>query len=266
MNGISPWAVAANHIFTDNTLPCIYTKNCGAFAFSIHCTTDSLWILVIWPKGDLIYFRAAYSPDGGLEVRNKRENDNGIKLFLNSVIGDITVNIQFPADAQITLRYTTTLKPRTDLLIPFWPRDIIIPGRDGKPDNTAGKIWVKQVGTRSGMVYFSITTGLNAVLLYLQNLTALNDYCQQTQTSAGETVGGEWPELDLQAALQLINRCRLIRKLSISDAIVIFDGEVPANESAMVEQYLNMLAQAYLQLPKPDTNYQDWPDALEKGA
>jgi hypothetical protein len=33
----------------------------------------------------------------------------------------------------------------------------------------------------------------------------------------------------------------------------------------MVEQYFNLLAQAYLQLPKPDTKYQDWPDALEKG-
>jgi hypothetical protein len=94
-----------------------------------------------------------------------------------------------------SLRYTTTLKPRTDLLIPFWPRDIIIPGRDGKPDNTAGKIQAKQIGTRSGMVYFSITKPKSGSVLYLQNLSALNNYCQQTQTSAGETVGGEWPEL-----------------------------------------------------------------------
>jgi hypothetical protein len=265
MNGISPWAVAANHIFTDNTLPCIYTKNCGAFAFSIHCTTDSLWILVIWPKGDLIYFRAAYSPDGGLEVRNKRENDNGIKLFLNSVIGDITVNIQFPADAQITLRYTTTLKPRTDLLIPFWPRDIIIPGSDGKPDNTAGKIWAKQIGTRSGMVYFSITKPKSGSVLYLQNLSALNDYCQQTQTSAGETVGGEWPELGFALPPALDKPLQADKEITISDAIVVFDEEVPAKEAAMVEQYFNLLAQAYLQLPKPDTKYQDWPETLEKG-
>jgi hypothetical protein len=265
MNGISPWAAAASYIFTDNTLPCIYTKNCGAYAFSIHCTTDSLWVLAIWPKGDLMAFRVAYSPDGGLEVKRKRENGSGIKIFLDAVIGDITVDIQFPADNETTLRYTTTLKPSTELLIPFWPRDIIIPGRDGKPDNTAGKVWAKQIGTRSGIVYFSATRPKSGSVLYLQNLSALNDYCQQTQTSAGETVGGEWPELGFALPPALDKPLQADKEIIISDAIVVFDDQVPAKEADMVEQYLNMLAHAYLQLPKPDTKYQDWPDTLDKG-
>jgi hypothetical protein len=265
MNGISPWAAAASSYFSDDDLPVLYTKTVDAYTFTVHCSNDSLWVLVKWPKGGKIAFRAAYSPDGNLTVKSRRETDKGIKFFLDAVIGDITVEIQFPIDNNTSLRYTTTLKPRTDLLIPFWPRDIIIPGRDGKPDNTAGKVQVKQVGTRSGMVYFNINRPKCGSILYLQNLTALNNYCRQTETTAGETVGGEWPELGFRPTPTTDKPLQAGKEVILSDAIIIFDGEVPANESAMVEQYLNMLAQAYLQLPKPDTNYQDWPDALEKG-
>lgn len=265
MNSISPWAAAASNYFSGEALPVIYTKTIDAYTFTIHCSNDSLWVLVIWPKGGKIAFRTAYSPDGNLTVKSQRETDNGIKFFLDAVIGEITVEIQFPTDTNTSLRYTTTLKPRTDLLIPFWPRDIIIPGNDGKSGNTAGKVQVKQVGTRSGMVCFNITRPKCGSILYLQNLTALNNYCQQTETTAGETVGGEWPELGFRPTPTTDKPLQAGKEVVLSDAIVIFDAEVPAKEASMVEQYLNMLAQAYLQLPKPYTNYQDWPDALEKG-
>lgn len=265
MTGISPWAAAASAIFTDDSLPSLYTKKRDEFTFTVHCTNDSLWVLAKWPKGGRVAFRTAYSPGGDLEVKSQRENDKGIKFFLNAVIGDITVDIQFPEDSNTSLRYTTTLKPRTDLLVPFWPRDIVIPGKDVNPDNTAGKIQVKQVGTRSGMVYFSITRPKSGSILYLQNLTALNDYCRQTQTSAGETVGGEWPELGFALPPATDKPLQAGKEVVISDAIIVFDETLPAKEAATVEQYLNMLAQAYLQLPKPDTKYHDWPDTLEKG-
>jgi hypothetical protein len=265
MSGISPWAAAASNYFSDCKPAVIYTKTVDAYTFTVHCSNDSLWVLVIWPKGGKIAFRTGYSPDGGLTIKSQRETDNGIIFFLDAIIGDITVEIQFPDDTNTCLRYTTILKPRTDLLIPFWPRDIIIPGKDGKLENTAGSVQVKQVGTRSGMVYFNITRPKCGSVLYLQNLTALNNYCQQTETTAGETVGGEWPELGFRPTPTTDKPLQAGKEVVISDAIVMFDEEVPAKEAAMVEQYLNMLAQAYLQLPKPDTNYQDWPDALEKG-
>jgi len=265
MNGISPWAAAASNYFSDDKPTIVYTKTIDVFTFTVHCSNDSLWVLAKWPKGGKIAFRTGYSPDGGLTIKSQTETDNGIKFFLDAIIGDITVEIQFPDDTNTSLRYTTTLKPSTNLLIPFWPRDIIIPGKDGKLENTAGKVQVKQVGTRSGMVYFNITRPKCGSVLYLQNLTALNNYCQQTETTAGETVGGEWPELGFRPTPTTDKPLQAGKEVVISDAIVIFDEEVPAKEAAMVEQYLNMLAQAYLQLPKPDTNYQDWPDALEKG-
>ncbi|MFA6248362.1 MAG: hypothetical protein WC615_15595 [Mucilaginibacter sp.] len=265
MSGISPWAAAASNYFSDGKPTIVYAKTIDTFTFTAHCSNDSLWVLAKWPKGGKIAFRTGYSPDGGLTIKSQTETDNGIIFFLDAIIGDITVEIQFPDDTNTCLRYTTTLKPRTHLLIPFWPRDVIIPGNDGKPGNTAGKVQVKQVGTRSGMVYFNITRPKCGSVLYLQNLTALNNYCRQTETTAGETVGGEWPELGFRPAPTTDKPLQAGKEVVISDAIVIFEAEVPAKEAAMVEQYLDMLARAYLQLPKPDTNYQDWPEALEKG-
>jgi hypothetical protein len=52
---------------------------------------------------------------------------------------------------------------------------------------------------------------------------------------------------------------------TLSDAFVVFAEEVPADEPARVRQYLDLLAAIYLQLPKPDTHYQHWPDILQKG-
>lgn len=265
MKAISPWAAAASNYFSDDDPAVVYTKSCDEFTFTVHCSTDSLWVLVKWPAGGKIVFRTAYSPDGGLTIKSQRETDKGIKFFLNAFIGDIFVDIQFPQDTHASLRYITSLKPATDLLIPFWPRDIIIPGKDGKPDNTAGEILMKQVGTRSGMIYFNITRPKSGSVLYLQNLTALNNYCQQTETTAGETVGGTWPELGFRPTPTTDKPLQAGKEVIISDAIVVFDETIPAKEADMVAQYLNMLAQAYLQLPKPDTKYQDWPDALEKG-
>src|SRR6187402_822723 len=157
MNGISPWAAAASQTFADEGPSAIYSKQCGSYNFTVHLTNDSLWILATWPKGGKVAFRAAYAPGGELELSKQEEKDNPVSFALSSVIGNITVDVVFPDTEDGVLRYTTTLNPHTDLLIPFWPRDIIIPGKDGKPDNTAGNIRVSQVGTRSGLIYFNIT-------------------------------------------------------------------------------------------------------------
>ncbi|MDB5000969.1 MAG: hypothetical protein JWR76_2046, partial [Mucilaginibacter sp.] len=265
MNGLSPWAVAAANTFSDTDVSSIYTKTCGVYTFNIYCIDDSLWILAEWPKGGKIAFRAAYSPNGELELTSKNETGNEIKYQLSSVIGTISVTIQFPTDEEGTLRYTTYLKPNTDLFIPFWPRDIVIPGKNGKPENTTGEIKVSQLGTRSGMMYFSMTRPKAGSVLYLQNLTALADYNQQTETSAGDTVGGQWPEMGFALPPAIKKPLNAGKKVVISDAIVVFNEEVPADEAGMIEQYFNMLAQAYMLLPKPDTNYHNWPDILKKG-
>ncbi len=265
MNGISPWAAAASNTFADDDLSAIYTKQCGDFEFTAHLINDSLWILATWPKGGKLAFRTAYSPEGELSIKKQQENNNGASFSLNSVIGEFDVDIIFPNSEHDILRYTTSLKPQTDLLIPFWPRDIIIPGKDGKAENTAGNIRTSQVGTRSGLIYFNINRPKAGSVMYMQNLTALNDYFLQTETSGAELVRGEWPELGFALPPAIKKPLAAGKQVVISDAFVSFSQELPDDEAAMVRQYLNMMADIYLQLPLPQTKYNDWPTITNNG-
>jgi hypothetical protein len=265
MNGVSPWAAAASNIFSDPELEVVFNQKSGDYSFNVHCINNTLWVLADWPKGGRVAFRVAYSPDGKLSIKRTLKTDDGVSISLSSVIGNYTVRIWFPQGEETILRYTTTLTPITDLLIPFWPRDIIIPGKDGKADSTKGEILVNQIGTRSGMVYFTINKPKAGSVLYLQNLTALQNYNQQTETSAGDTVGGQWPELGFALPPALDKPLQANKEVILSDAIVVFDTELPAKEADIFTQYFNMLATAYLQIPRPDTHYHNWHEVLDNG-
>ena len=265
MNGVSPWAAAASYFFANEHVPPVYTKAVGPYALGVYLTPDSLWIAVNWAKGGRVAFRAAFSPEGTLKPVKQSETDTGVVIKLTSFIGLMEVRIAFELDSNSVLRYTTTLKPGIALTIPFWPRDIIFPGKDGMPDNIAGKVHVQQAGTRSGQLYVSMTRPKAGSMLYLQNLTALADYCEQTETSCKEVVGGKWPELGFALPTTKDKPLQADKKVIITDAFIAFDTNVPGSDTAMIHQYLDLLAAVYLKLPKPETKYQDWPGILDKG-
>lgn len=251
--------------FADVSVPYISTKTYGDYTFNIHAANDSLYLEVCSPKDGRLSFRMAYSPAGDLELIKVRETDDGFIIDLNSLLGEYTTKVIFPLNDDMIIRYTTSLKPAVDLLIPYWPRDIVISGKDGKLDNTSGKVHVSQEGTRSGMVYFSNIKPKAGSVLYCQNLTALADYCEQTQTSAGNTVGGSWPELGFALPVSVDTPLKANKKIVLSDAFVLFSPDVPVSEPAVTTQFMDMLAKIYLRLPKPDTKYHEWPQILDKG-
>jgi hypothetical protein len=237
----------------------------GRLFCDVYLAGDSLGLQASCPHAGQLLFRLAYAPGSELELLEQKEEQSGVTFRLNAAIGQFTVKLSLPQSENTTIRYTTTLKPGRDLLVPFWPRDIIIPGKDGKPENTAGRVHVSQVGTRSGMVYFSMTRPKAGSILYLQDLTSLADYCEQTQVSCADVVGGQWPELGLLLPPAKDQPLKAGKEVTVSDAIVLFSPEVPADEASMIRQYLDLLAAAYLQLQHPETTYQNWPDILQKG-
>lgn len=54
-------------------------------------------------------------------------------------------------------------------------------------------------------------------------------------------------------------------KVTLSDAFVAFDGQLPGTEVEVTQLYLDLLARIYLLLPRPKTSYQPWPEILELG-
>ena len=266
MNAVSPWLLNVNTILNDPDLSPEYTSERWGYSFKLYNIEDSCWVVVAWPKGSRIAFRLAYSPNDHLEIKKMITKGEQVTLQIASLIGDYEVVIDLPEKEQTILHCRTTLKPSAALLFPYWPRDIVPLGAKSSDVLAEGDIKVYQVGTRSGQLYFNLTRPKAGSVLYLQNLTALADYNQRTETSAGDTVGGEWPEIGFALPATLKNKpLEAGKSYVLSDAFIAFSEEVPADEAAMVRQYLDLLANIYLELPKPPTHYQNWPEILGKG-
>jgi hypothetical protein len=266
MNATSPWVVSTKTLLANPNLPAIYERTVSGYFFQFFHIEESCWIVVSWPKGTRMAFRAAYSPNDQMEIKDVVEKDGKVIFKIFSLIGEYTVTVSFQEEEYPILRYTTTLKPATPLLIPFWPRDILPLLQSGNADLPFGKVHVSQVGTRSGLLYLSTNRPKTGSVLYLQNLTALSDYCQQTETSCADVVGGEWPELGFLLPPTIKGRpLEAGKEVILSDALVAFDTEIPVDEFAMIRQYLNLLSTVYRALPKPDTHYQNWPEILNNG-
>jgi len=264
MNGVSPWAAAATDIFNDQDLPHSYQKKVQDYNFTIHNVGDALYIIVTWPNGGRMALRAIYAPNDDMYIKRVVDKDDHVTFYIKSIMGDYTVSVQFP-DANNVFRYTTTITPHAPLLMPFWPRDVIPLNKDGNDAQPQGEVYVNQFGTRTGLVYFSIKSPKTGSVLYMQNLTNLSDYCQETETSAADTVGGQWPELGFALPPTKNKPLPAGKAVIISDAFIALSADIPAGEFQMSKQFLDLLGAIYLRLPLPVTQYHNWPDILDKG-
>jgi len=263
MNAISPWQIAAATSLVNDEMSTVFEKTIGDYNFTVLNSSDALYIYCEWKNGN-IAFKPIYSPDHGLVIKRKTMTDNGITISLESSMGTSKVKIEITENEFPILKYNTTLTPKTNLHIPFWPKDIILRENSHSQKNK-GTVHVKQVGTRSGILHFSLDEPQTGSLLYFQNLTSLAAYNQQTKTSAGETVGGVWPELGFSLPVTKDDPLQAGTTYVISDALIAFDANTTKEESELTTQYLNLLAAIYLEIPKPITNYVDWPNILDKG-
>ncbi|HTD98501.1 MAG TPA: hypothetical protein VK668_04420 [Mucilaginibacter sp.] len=266
MNARSPWATAVKALFHGQDLPARYQEEIAGYGVKIHSLNNSVWIAITCPEGTQAVLRPAYAPNDYLQLGKVSREANGVTLNLSASIGHYQVKLEFPDKAKPLFRYTTTLTAREPLLVPFWPRDLVVTGPDESDKDPEGTILIKQEGTRSGLQYITLDQPGSGALLYFQNLTALNDYAQATETSLGGVVGGSWPEMGFALPPTLKEKPLPAHKeFVLSDAFLAFSPENPKDELEQAKQFLNLLADIYLHLPKPATQYYNWPDTLAKG-
>ncbi|WP_183564052.1 hypothetical protein [Mucilaginibacter sp. SP1R1] len=266
MNATSAWLLTANAKLNSAGLSAVFEQEISGYTLKVHLIDDSCWLVAAWPKGSRIAFRLAYSPNDRLDIKEVTDKDGTVNFRIGSLMGEYKTVVQLPDGEIPVLRLTTTLHSAASILFPYWPRDIVPLGAAGSDILAEGEVKVSQMGTRTGQLYFSYSRPKAGSVLYLQNLTALADYNQTTETSAGDTVGGEWPEIGFALPPTLKSKpLEANKSYVLSDAFIALSEEVPADEPAMVRQYLDLLAAVYLRLPKPATNYQHWPEILDKG-
>jgi hypothetical protein len=264
--GVSPWMLSLVDELAEEGRTAHWSYTFEEFSFEIVQGEQNLWIVSRFPAGGRIALRAAYCPDGKLEIDEIRQIgiENAVEVLVSSTVGSYRVEIHFPQADRPLLHYKTTLNPVAPLLIPFWPRDVIPLGKEDDVTRSEGVIYAKQVGPRSGLVYFSVTKPRGGAALYFQNLTSLNDYAKRTETSLVETVGGEWPELGFALPATAEKALEADQEITISDVYMSFSPTVPMDDLVMSRQFLELLAQVYLALPRVETEYIHWPDVAKK--
>ncbi len=109
-------------------------------------------------------------------------------------------------------------------------------------------------------------------MLYVQNLTASNEYFRTTNTKPWEAVGGAWPELgySLPTASAKADPAKVAlasgKAVALSDVILVFRHEAPPHERESARQFVQMLGAAYRMLALPPVEYRDWVERAERSA
>ncbi|MDP5199063.1 hypothetical protein [Flavobacterium sp. DG2-3] len=262
MNTISPWT-ATVQTDIDNSKPLI-TKQKSGYTFEFYSIRDSFWVVALGTKKERIAFRMAYALNSFFEINSITDSEKEINIKLQTELGKYEITFDFPESESHLFHYKTSFEAYLPLTIPFWPRDILLLTQNGNIENTVGKIHVKQVGTRSGLLFASITKPKKCTLFYFQNLTALSDYCEATKTTVNESVNGDWPEIGFQLPQALEEPLPAGKKFIISDAYVLLGDETKEDPSKLCMDYLESVAQIYKLIPRPETEYHDWLEITQK--
>jgi hypothetical protein len=259
MHTVTPWSATAQADIENSEI--LLERKILNYTYQFYNTGDSLWIVAIMPEGGKIAFRAAFAMNSTFELANLLEKEDIMVIVLNSRLGSYEVRVDFPDSI---LHYTTTFTANMPLMIPFSPRDILPLTQTGSIENTAGKIHMEQFGSRSGLLFASITRPQTGSFFYFQNLTSLSEYCEATKTESKNTVGGSWPEIGFQLPATREQPLPAGTAFTISDAYVLLDSELFEETTTICEHFLNYLVKIYKVLEQPRIDYHNWPEIAQK--
>lgn len=264
-NSVSTWAATAQSDILQGKQ--VGKLQFGEFRLDVVQTHNSLWAICEWPGKGRVAFRPVFAWGALLEVSDVENiSPDHIEIRISCALGKFQCTISCVESMQFpTFRYTTSFTPKEDLYVPFSPRDVLPLPQTGLISNSKGEIHVTQEGTRSGHLYFSLSKPFEGSVFYFQNLSALSEYCDATETSVGGSVGGNWPETGFSLPPTVKKPLPAGRQFIISDAFVLPSAEVTDSKEDGCRKYLDYLASVYLLLPKPETVYNDWPKIAKKG-
>lgn len=265
-SSFSSEALAVQTDFSEK-LKAIETFDLGDLSVEACPGRDTLWIVVRRPDKGAIVLRSNPWP-GPYTLTRKSKTKTGAVWDVRASCGTWTVELSV-LDNRV-LRIKLSLRPGTDLLLAFWPRDLYILDNNDDPTNVIGQVEAAQRGVNGGLCYFSVRSPDFGSVLYAQNLTALNPYFNATETKPDGVVGGRWPELGYQPPTSPMGYAPPEKPLPkgeeivVSDALLTFNPSRAANEMESARHFVDMLAELYPYLDKPEAEFHDWIERSER--
>lgn len=253
----SPWLLAAH----EDVLVAVRNRplaqwRCGRFRAAAHAGRNSVWV-IFGAKGDgKLAYRAAYTPSAELQFVNAATLDGATTIELSSPVARYRVQIECAGDA---LRARSWLSPMRPLAMPYWPRDLFPFADNGSSLDVSGTLHTHQRGLRSGIAYVTLDQPALGTVLYLQNFTSLGAYFTLVNRGPADTVGGTFPELGYAPPGSAECTIPESREIQFSDAYILLRDERPGNQREATRLYLEMFADLYTAIEKPQTSLHDWP-------
>ncbi|MDB5327259.1 MAG: hypothetical protein JWM57_2828, partial [Phycisphaerales bacterium] len=199
-------------------------------------------------------------PDGDLEIGAVEKTDDTLTLHVNgTTMGQFRATMTIVNRTAPMIRWQTWLTPAADLLMPPQPWNVYPLDHNRDPIPTRGIVYAAQRGSAMGCLYFSITEPRAGTALYLQNLTALNDYCEQTQTVPDGIVESNWPGMGYLPPPSDRHSLAKGREVSLCDAFLCLWADVPTDNRQSARRFLDGVAAVYPHLDAPQVEYRDWP-------
>ena len=244
----------------------------GELNVEVRAAHDAVLAMIRRPGAGALAVRVAYLAGPFRCHPLDAESGEAARLEVTSAAGKHLIRFSAERGALERLRIVVQLTPDTDMVLPFAPRDLYPLGKDDDPFASKGVVEAVQRGHNGGILYFRIDEPAFGNVLYLQNLTALNDYFRRTGTIPDGVVGGEWPELgylmptpsrDADSSSVALKKDE---QVTLSDVILIFRHEASPHERESARQFVQMLGTAYRMLDVPPVQYRDWIDRAERAA
>ncbi len=257
-HGYSPWALAVREDITGEGTKLLRTWRADHLRFDLRLGRNSLWLAAHWPQGGALLLRTTYCPGAASRLEGETELADGAEWRVRTTIGDFRVQFHLLDRARDLVHCTCWFRPELELKMPYWPVDLYPVTEEYDPIPTRGSIFAAQRGPTAGFLYLALTEPAAGGVLYLQNLTSLNDYCQMMQVDPDSRVGGQWPELGYTPPLAERSPMTPGQEVILSDAYLRFSERAPTQPRESAREFLTSLADIYPYLPAPPTEYHDW--------
>ena len=233
----------------------------GDYTVTTHEGRDTFWI-VVRRLGDGGIALRTFPIMGAYRITKAKRRKVGGDWKVETNSGTYTIRLSLIGNT--LLRMTSELTPSHDLLVVFWPRDLYVLDNKGDPRHAIGQVEAGQRGLNAPVCYFCLNAPAFGSVLYMQNMTAINPFFIDTKTKPDGVVGGQWPELGYQPPSAPngdsppVDPLKKGKAYVISDALISLRPQCGANEIDSARNFVEMLADIYPQLDKPEPAYRDW--------
>lgn len=262
--GVSPQLIAFRDELRGVGRKVICQLKRNGYTVSLHTGRQACWGIITWPSGARLAVCLTYAPGDGIQIEEQQGDENEIRITVTSSIGRFHIDIDLHGGAIPILHWRTALMPNEPLTPSFWPSELYPLDERGDPLGTHGVVHTKQRGNRAALLYASMTRPQPGSFLAIQNLTALNDYFEQTQTSPSDRVSDRWPELGFSLPPAPTKQLAAGRETVLSDTYIALSPTVPQNDRKEAQQFLDLYGALYLAWPRPEAEHRDWPRRVDQ--